>query len=164
MLPRISRAAAASTRMLTKRPASASAAGCPPRATSRPTSTASDPATASALRRQGRESEALALVTAFPTEMVTADELAGFDNLALQTRVNGDLRQDDKTTNMIFGLQDLIEYISSFTTLKVGDLISTGTPTGAGARFDPPRYLKPGDVVEITSPTIGTLRNGVIDG
>jgi 2-keto-4-pentenoate hydratase/2-oxohepta-3-ene-1,7-dioic acid hydratase in catechol pathway len=96
--------------------------------------------------------------------MVTADELAGFDNLSLQTRVNGELRQDDETSNMIFGLQELIEYISSFTTLKVGDLISTGTPTGAGARFDPPRYLKPGDVVEITSPTIGTLRNGVIDG
>ena len=96
--------------------------------------------------------------------MVTADEIDSFEDLRLQTRVNGELRQDDSTANMIFGFEFLIEYISSFTTLKVGDLISTGTPTGAGARFDPPRYLKPGDVVEVTSPGIGTLRNGVIDG
>ena len=96
--------------------------------------------------------------------MVTADEIDSFEDLRLQTRVNGELRQDDSTANMIFGVEFLIEYISSFATLKVGDLISTGTPTGAGARFDPPRYLKPGDVVEVTSPGIGTLRNGVIDG
>ena len=96
--------------------------------------------------------------------MVTAEEFDRFDHLALQTRVNGELRQDDSTANMIFGFEFLIEYISSFTTLKTGDLISTGTPTGAGARFDPPRYLKPGDVVEVSSPSIGTLRNGVIDG
>lgn len=96
--------------------------------------------------------------------MVTAEEFGRFDHLALQTRVNGELRQDDSTANMIFGFEFLIEYISSFTTLKTGDLISTGTPTGAGARFDPPRYLKPGDVVEVSSPSIGTLRNGVIDG
>jgi 2-keto-4-pentenoate hydratase/2-oxohepta-3-ene-1,7-dioic acid hydratase in catechol pathway len=96
--------------------------------------------------------------------MVTLDEFDSLDDLKLQTRVNGELRQDDSTANMIFGFEALIEYISSFTTLKVGDLISTGTPTGAGARFDPPRYLKPGDIVEVTSPGIGTLRNGVIDG
>lgn len=96
--------------------------------------------------------------------MVTADEFDAFDDLRLQTRVNGELRQDDSTANMIFGFEALIEYISSFTTLKVGDLISTGTPTGAGARFDPPRYLKPGDVVEVTAPGIGTLSNGIVDG
>jgi 2-keto-4-pentenoate hydratase/2-oxohepta-3-ene-1,7-dioic acid hydratase in catechol pathway len=96
--------------------------------------------------------------------MVTADEFDSFEDLVIQTRVNGELRQDDSTANMIFGFARLIEYISSFTTLKPGDLISTGTPTGAGARFDPPRYLKPGDVVEISSPRIGTLRNGVVDG
>lgn len=96
--------------------------------------------------------------------MTTADEFDTFEDLRLQTRVNGDLRQDDSTANMIFGFEALIEYISSFTTLKVGDLISTGTPTGAGARFDPPRYLKPGDLVEVTSPGIGALSNGVVDG
>jgi 5-carboxymethyl-2-hydroxymuconate isomerase len=96
--------------------------------------------------------------------MVTADEFDGFDSLALQTRVNGELRQDDNTANLIFAFADLIAYISSFTTLKTGDIISTGTPPGAGARFDPPVYLKPGDVVEVSAPAIGTLRNGVTDG
>lgn len=96
--------------------------------------------------------------------MVTADELGTFDAVTIQTRVNGELRQDDSTDSMIFGFDYLIEYISSFTTLQPGDMISTGTPTGAGARFDPPKFLKPGDVVEVSSPRIGTLRNGVVDG
>lgn len=96
--------------------------------------------------------------------MVTSDELGTFDDMAVQTRVNGELRQDDNTRSMIFGFDYLIEYISSFTTLRAGDMISTGTPTGAGARFDPPKFLKPGDVIEVSSPQIGTLRNGVVDG
>jgi 2-keto-4-pentenoate hydratase/2-oxohepta-3-ene-1,7-dioic acid hydratase in catechol pathway len=96
--------------------------------------------------------------------MVSADEFGGFESLALQTRVNGELRQDDTTANLMFPFDDLIAYISSFTTLKPGDVISTGTPPGAGARFDPPVYLKPGDVIEVSSPAIGTLRNGVADG
>ena len=96
--------------------------------------------------------------------MVTADELAGFDTIPVQTRVNGELRQDDTTANLIFPFDYLIAYISSFTTLMPGDVISTGTPPGAGARFDPPLYLKPGDVIEVSSPVIGTLRNGVVDG
>jgi 5-carboxymethyl-2-hydroxymuconate isomerase len=96
--------------------------------------------------------------------MVTADEFDGFDSLALQTRVNGELRQDDSTANLIFSFADFIAYISTFTTLKTGDIISTGTPPGAGARFDPPVYLKPGDVVEVSAPGIGMLRNGVTDG
>ena len=56
-----------------------------------------------------------------------------------------------------------VNYISTFTTLVAGEIIVTGTPTGAGARFDPPRYLKPGDVVEVEADNIGVLRNGVID-
>lgn len=96
--------------------------------------------------------------------MVTSDELGTFDGMAIQTRVNGELRQDDNLGSMIFGFEYLIEYISSFTTLQAGDMISTGTPTGAGARFDPPKFLKPGDVVEVSSPQIGTLRNGIVDG
>ena len=96
--------------------------------------------------------------------MVTADEFDGFDALPLQTRVNGELRQDDTTANLIFPFDYLIAYISSFTTLRPGDVISTGTPPGAGARLDPPVYLKPGDVIEVSSPPIGTLRNGVVDG
>lgn len=96
--------------------------------------------------------------------MVTSDELGTFDEMAIQTRVNGELRQDDDIGSMIFGFEYLIEYISSFTTLRAGDMISTGTPPGAGARFDPPKFLKPGDVVEVSSPSIGTLRNGIADG
>jgi 2-keto-4-pentenoate hydratase/2-oxohepta-3-ene-1,7-dioic acid hydratase in catechol pathway len=96
--------------------------------------------------------------------MVTADEFDGFDSIPLQTRVNGELRQDDTTASLIFGFDDLIAYVSSFITLKAGDIISTGTPPGAGARLEPPVYLKPGDVVEVSSPAIGTLRNGITDG
>jgi 5-carboxymethyl-2-hydroxymuconate isomerase len=96
--------------------------------------------------------------------LVTADEFDGFDGIPIQTRVNGELRQADTTASLIFGIDELIAYISSFTTLKAGDVISTGTPPGAGARLDPPVYLKPGDVVEVSSPTIGTLRNGIVDG
>jgi 2-keto-4-pentenoate hydratase/2-oxohepta-3-ene-1,7-dioic acid hydratase in catechol pathway len=96
--------------------------------------------------------------------MVTSDELGTFDDMSIQTRVNGEIRQDDNTGSMIFGFEFLIEYISSFTTLQAGDMISTGTPTGAGARFNPPKFLKPGDVVEVSSPQIGTLRNGIVDG
>jgi 2-keto-4-pentenoate hydratase/2-oxohepta-3-ene-1,7-dioic acid hydratase in catechol pathway len=96
--------------------------------------------------------------------MVSADEFEDFDSTPIQTRVNGELRQDDTTASLIFAFDDLIAYISSFTTLKPGDLISTGTPPGAGARLDPPVYLKPGDRIEVSSPLIGTLSNGVVDG
>jgi 2-keto-4-pentenoate hydratase/2-oxohepta-3-ene-1,7-dioic acid hydratase in catechol pathway len=84
-------------------------------------------------------------------------------DIRLSTRVNGETRQDDRTGRLIFGFRYLINYISTFTTLVPGDVIVTGTPTGAGARFDPPRYLKPGDVIEVEADGIGTLRNGVID-
>lgn len=84
-------------------------------------------------------------------------------DIRLTGRVNGELRQDDRTSRMIFSFRYLISYISTFTTLVPGDVIVTGTPTGAGARFDPPRFLKPGDIVEIEAENIGVLRNGVAD-
>jgi 2-keto-4-pentenoate hydratase/2-oxohepta-3-ene-1,7-dioic acid hydratase in catechol pathway len=84
-------------------------------------------------------------------------------DVRLTTRVNGETRQDDRTGRLIFGFRYLLSYISTFTTLVPGDVIVTGTPTGAGARFDPPRYLKPGDVIEVEADGIGVLRNGVID-
>src|ERR1700744_129671 len=84
-------------------------------------------------------------------------------DVSLTTRVNGETRQHDRTSRLIFGFRYLISYISTFTTLMPGDIIVTGTPTGAGARFDPPRYLKPGDVIEVEADGIGVLRNGVID-
>jgi 2-keto-4-pentenoate hydratase/2-oxohepta-3-ene-1,7-dioic acid hydratase in catechol pathway len=84
-------------------------------------------------------------------------------DIRLSTRVNGETRQDDRTSRLIFKIPYLLGYISTFTTLVPGDVIVTGTPTGAGARFDPPRYLKPGDVVEIEADGIGVLRNPVAD-
>lgn len=95
--------------------------------------------------------------------LVSADEFDRYDDLALSTRVNGERRQHDTTANLMFPFAYLISYLSTFFILKPGDLISTGTPLGAGARFDPPRYLVPGDIVEIEVPGIGLLRNGVID-
>jgi 2-keto-4-pentenoate hydratase/2-oxohepta-3-ene-1,7-dioic acid hydratase in catechol pathway len=79
------------------------------------------------------------------------------------TRVNGEIRQHDRTSRMLFPIARQIAYISTFTTLVPGDIIITGTPTGAAARFDPPIWLKPGDVIEVEVPGIGTLANGVAD-
>ena len=72
------------------------------------------------------------------------------------------MRQEDTTENLIFTFAGLLSYITTFTTLKPGDMIVTGTPTGAGARFDPPKWLKAGDVVEVEAHGIGVLSNKVI--
>ncbi|NNC22769.1 fumarylacetoacetate hydrolase family protein [Salinisphaera sp. USBA-960] len=82
-------------------------------------------------------------------------------DIRLTTRVNGEIRQDDRTARMMFPFRYLISYISTFTTLKPGDVIVTGTPTGAGARFDPPVWLQPGDRIEVEAEGIGVLANGV---
>ena len=84
-------------------------------------------------------------------------------DLDLQTTVNGELRQDDNTSSMAFPIDFIVHYLSTFARLRPGDVIATGTPNGAGARFDPPRYLVPGDVVEVSCPAVGTLRNTVAD-
>ena len=88
---------------------------------------------------------------------------AQLDRARIVTRVNGEVRQDDVLSRMMFPIRRELEYISTFMTLKPGDIIVTGTPTGAGARLDPPRYLKPGDIVEIEVEGIGLLRNGIED-
>ena len=85
------------------------------------------------------------------------------DDIRLTTRVNGELRQDDRTGRMLFPIRRQIEYISTFTTLVPGDIIVTGTPTGAGARFNPPRFLFPGDMIEVEAEGIGKLVNTVED-
>ena len=95
--------------------------------------------------------------------LVTLDEIGDFADLRLTTRVNGELRQDDLAGNMRFSIEYQIHYLSTFVGLDAGDVIFTGTPTGAGARLDPPVWLKPGDVVEVTVTGIGTLRNPVQD-
>ena len=95
--------------------------------------------------------------------IVPADDLDPGKPLHLMTRVNGELRQDDTTDRLTWGFAWLINYISTFTTLRPGDLIWTGTPTGAGGHQTPPNWLKPGDVVEVEVPEIGVLRNKVVD-
>jgi len=95
--------------------------------------------------------------------IVTADETDPAETMHLTTHVNGELRQDDTTANMIFPFDYLISYLSSFMPLAPGDIIATGTPTGAGARFDPPKYLRAGDTVTVSVPGIGTLQNPIED-
>ena len=95
--------------------------------------------------------------------LVTADEFRGFDNIQLTTRVNGEVRQDDNTANLMFPFRSLIRYISTWTALKPGDVIVTGTPIGAGIRFTPPKFLKAGDVVEVEVSGVGTLSNPIAD-
>lgn len=95
--------------------------------------------------------------------LVRFTDPAQLDEARILTRVNGEVRQDDYLHRMIFPIREEIAYISTFMTLLPGDIIVTGTPTGAGARFNPPRYLKPGDVVEVEVEGIGILRNGVED-
>ena len=91
-----------------------------------------------------------------------ADE-AQLADIKLETRVNSEVRQSDRTSRMIFSFRKIINYISTFTTLVPGDVIVCGTPTGAGARFDPPIWLKPGDVVEVEAEGLGVLRNTIAD-
>lgn len=94
--------------------------------------------------------------------IATADEFPqGYGALRLATRVNGETRQDDTTANLMFDFAYIVEYLSTFTTLEPGDIVATGTPTGAGIRFDPPRFLAPGDVVEVEVQGVGVLRNVV---
>lgn len=95
--------------------------------------------------------------------LVPFTHAAQLDDVRLTTRVNGEVRQDDRTSRMLFPIPRQIAYISTFTTLVPGDIIVTGTPTGAGARSDPPKFLRPGDVVEVTADGIGTLRSAVTD-
>lgn len=83
------------------------------------------------------------------------------NNLNIQTTVNDELRQDSNTEKFIFPIEEIIAVLSQGMTLEPGDIIATGTPAGVGKGFKPPRFLKGGDVIEITVEGIGTLRNWV---
>lgn len=95
--------------------------------------------------------------------LVPFEHRAQLEDIAIETRVNGELRQADRTGRMLFPFPKIVEYVSTFTTLVPGDVILCGTPTGAGARLDPPVWLKPGDVVEVSAEGIGTLINPIGD-
>ena len=87
--------------------------------------------------------------------LVTTDEIADFNNLHMWLKVNGKTMQDNNTDDMIFEVPTLVSYISQFMTLLPGDVISTGTPAGVGLGFNPPIYLKAGDVIELGIEELG---------
>lgn len=91
--------------------------------------------------------------------LVTADEVDDVGSLRVQTRINGELRQDAPVKDLIFDIPQLISSISAAVRLEAGDVIATGTPAGVGIGFAPPRFLAPGDVMEVTIDGIGTLTN-----
>jgi 2-keto-4-pentenoate hydratase/2-oxohepta-3-ene-1,7-dioic acid hydratase in catechol pathway len=93
--------------------------------------------------------------------LVTADEIPNPQQLGLTLSVNGERRQDSSTADMIFGVAEIVSYLSQFMTLLPGDVIVTGTPQGVGMGFKPPRYLREGDVVELSSPQLGRQRQRV---
>jgi 2-keto-4-pentenoate hydratase/2-oxohepta-3-ene-1,7-dioic acid hydratase in catechol pathway len=95
--------------------------------------------------------------------IVPADDVDPGKPLRLMTRINGELRQDDNTERLTWDFSWLLEYITKFATLKPGDIIFTGTPVGAGGHQTPPKWLVPGDVIEVEVPEIGVLRNAVVD-
>lgn len=99
----------------------------------------------------------------FGPALVTADEIADLGGLRVQTRLNGELVQDQAVSDMIWDIPTVIEYISAFTPLAPGDVIATGTPGGVGDKRTPPLYMNAGDKVEVSIGTIGTLTNRIID-
>jgi len=94
--------------------------------------------------------------------LTTRDDIPDPHVLAIRARVNGTTMQDSNTSRLIFGVPQLIEFISASITLEPGDIIATGTPEGVGAFRKPPIFLKPGDVVEVEIEQLGVLRNSVV--
>ena len=99
---------------------------------------------------------------AFGPAMVTADEVGDHTKLTIETRVNGEVRQSATLADLIFTIPELIAYVSSFTTLRPGDVIVTGTPGGVGMFREPPEYLVGGEKVEVEISKVGLLRTQVV--
>lgn len=97
-------------------------------------------------------------------ELVTVDEVSDIHNLDLTCTLNGEIMQQGNTSRMIFPVDELIAYLSEDTTLLPGTVILTGTPSGVGFTRNPPVFLKPGDIIEMTVEKVGTLRNSVVAG
>lgn len=97
--------------------------------------------------------------------ITTADQIGNPSNLNIRTRVNGELRQNSSTKNMVFNVYEVIHHISRVMTLEPCDIIATGTPAGVAVFMKPePKFLSPGDLVEVEIENIGTLRNNVTEG
>ena len=95
--------------------------------------------------------------------LVTADEIPDPQTLELTTRLNGQVMQQTSTSLMIFPVDELIAYLSSFTPLSPGNVIVSGTPGGVGVRREPPIFMKEGDISEVEISSIGVLRNTVVN-
>ena len=95
--------------------------------------------------------------------LVTADEVGDPQNMRLWTRVNGEARQDGSTSDMVFGFAQLIAYVTEFVSLRPGDVLTTGSPHGVAAGFDPPKWLQPGDVVEMGIDGLGEQRHEIVE-
>jgi acylpyruvate hydrolase len=93
--------------------------------------------------------------------VTTADEVPNPEDLALRTRVNGELRQDSRTSDLIFSCCELVDFIAQTCTLAPGDLILTGTPSGVGMSMDPRRFLAPGDVVRVEIEQLGAIEHSI---
>jgi len=93
--------------------------------------------------------------------VTTADEVPEPGDLALRTWINGELRQDSRTSDLIFGIPEIVAFLRETITLEPGDLILTGTPSGVGMYFDPPRFLGSGDVVRIEIEGLGVIEHAV---
>jgi 2-keto-4-pentenoate hydratase/2-oxohepta-3-ene-1,7-dioic acid hydratase in catechol pathway len=95
--------------------------------------------------------------------IVTADEVGDPHALGIRTWVNGELRQQSNTKELIFDCFTLVEHLSTAFTLEPGDVVTTGTPAGIGMAMNPPRFLVPGDVVRVEIERIGHIENRVIE-
>lgn len=93
---------------------------------------------------------------------VTADGIRDWRELQIRTWVNGELRQSEVCGDMVFGVEEIVSFVSQDITLEPGDIILTGTPSGVGAGFKPPRWLRPGDVVEVEISGLGKLTSPVV--
>lgn len=94
--------------------------------------------------------------------LVTKDEIADPNNLRLWLKLNGDILQDSSTSDFVFNIQYLVSYLSQYMSLMPGDIISTGTPAGVGLGLKPPRYLKPGDVMELGVEGLGVSKQTAV--
>jgi 2-keto-4-pentenoate hydratase/2-oxohepta-3-ene-1,7-dioic acid hydratase in catechol pathway len=94
--------------------------------------------------------------------LVTTDEVPDAGALAVRSWVNGEVRQNGTTANLVFGALHIVAYLSQFMTLEPGDVIATGTPAGVGLGFKPPKFLKPGDVMEIEIEGLGRQRSRLV--
>ncbi|WP_231639154.1 fumarylacetoacetate hydrolase family protein [Sphingomonas profundi] len=113
--------------------------------------------------RQATPGKNFLMSGAFGPWLTTADEVPDPAALRLTSRLNGEVVQDESVSALVFDIPALIAYISSFTVLLPGDVISTGTPDGVGFLRDPKVWLKPGDLFEVDIPGVGLLRNRVAD-